>query len=101
VNVLFSEQTVMKVRSRFRTDGAVRYEDVEGGLNRMTVSRFERLVHDCGLELEWSRYRGIKGLDWATKLPGARELLTTLITCVLRKTSPERKTLSSERGTTT
>ena len=27
----------MAVRSLYRSDGATRYEDVEGGLNRMTV----------------------------------------------------------------
>jgi hypothetical protein len=35
INVLFSERTVMNVRSLFRSDGATRYEDVEGGLNRI------------------------------------------------------------------
>ena len=44
-----SETVVMKVRSRFINDGAMRYEDVEGGLNKMTLRKFERLLAQCGL----------------------------------------------------
>ena len=32
VNLLFPERVVLAVRSRYRTDGATRYEDCGGGL---------------------------------------------------------------------
>src|SRR5581483_5364790 len=51
VNVFFSEKTVLRVRSRYKNDGAQRYEDVEGGLNRMTVRRFENLMRTSGMTI--------------------------------------------------
>jgi SAM-dependent methyltransferase len=85
VNILFSEATVMRVRSRFRNDGAVRYEDVEGGLNRMTVARFEHLIRESGFRLEWKRYQCVKGANVLQALPRLRELFINTVTCVLRK----------------
>ena len=85
VNILFPERTVMRVRRQFRSDGATRYEEVEGGLNRMTVARFERLIRESGLRLEWKRYRCVKGIDRLQALPRLRELFITHVSCVLRK----------------
>ena len=39
-------------RSHLRDDGAVRFSEVAGGLNQMTIGRFERLVHQSQLRLE-------------------------------------------------
>ncbi len=83
-NIIFSESTVMKVRSRYIGDGAMRYEEVTGGLNKMTVSKFERLVRQCGLRLTYRRYRCIKGLDFLASLPAARELFVNHVSCVLQ-----------------
>ncbi len=83
VNILFPEPVVMKVRSRYISDGATRYEDVEGGLNRMTVSKFEGLVRQCGLEVTYRRYQCVKRLDLLATLPLARELFVNHISCVL------------------
>ncbi len=85
VNVLFSESAVMKVRSRFICDGATRYEDVEGGLNRMTVAKFESIVSHCGLEVSDQRYDCVRGLSLLAKLPGARELFINHVSCALRQ----------------
>jgi SAM-dependent methyltransferase len=52
INILFSERTVMKVRSNFRSDGATKYEEVESGLNKMTVTKFERIVANAKLTFE-------------------------------------------------
>jgi len=87
VHLLFSERTVMRVRSRFRSDGAQRYEEVEGGLNRMTVGRFERLVRASGLQPKWKRYRCIRGLDALANIPAARELCINVVSCVLSNPS--------------
>ena len=83
VNLLFSERTVMSVRSRYRSDGAVRYEDVEGGLNRMTVARFERIIKESGMRIEWFKLWSTRGLPAVTEVPVLRELLTSACSCIL------------------
>lgn len=85
VNLLFPERTVMRVRSRYRTDGAQRYEDVEGGLNRMTVARFERLMRATGLHVQSLRLFPVKGLPIVSRLPVVRELMTAAASCVLQR----------------
>lgn len=85
VNLLFPESAVMRVRARYRSDGAMRYEDVESGLNRMTVGRFERIVRHCGLVTERQEYTCIKKIRVLQYLPLLRELFINNIACVLRK----------------
>lgn len=87
VNIIFPESAVMAVRSRYISDGAERYEDVEGGLNRMTVGKFERVVEECGLELTCRRYQCVKGLDFLSRLPRVRELFVNHVSCVLTPSS--------------
>lgn len=86
VNVFFSEGTVMKVRMNFRADGAIRYEDVQGGLNRMTLAKFERIIRSSGMKVELLRYYATKSLPLVTKLPVVREFLTSAAACILCKT---------------
>lgn len=83
VNIFFSESTVMAVRSNFRQDGATRYEEVEGGLNKMTVAKFERIVSSAGMRFNAKTYTGVKKLNWLTRIPLLRELFTNRISCVL------------------
>ena len=85
VNLLFPESTVLRVRSRYRTDGAKRYEEIEGGLNRMTVSRFERIIRSSGLHVEWMQLWPTLGLPLVTHIPVARELLTSACSSILTK----------------
>lgn len=86
VNLLFSERTVMRVRTRYRDDGAMRYEDVESGLNRMSVGRFEALVRQSGLRIVRQNYRCIKNIPFA-RVPLIRELFINHVVCIL--TEPE------------
>jgi SAM-dependent methyltransferase len=46
IHLLFAEETILAVRALYRDDGARRFEEVEGGLSRLTVSRFLRLIED-------------------------------------------------------
>ncbi|TXG78443.1 MAG: class I SAM-dependent methyltransferase [Thermomicrobiales bacterium] len=85
VNLLFSEATVMSVRGRFRSDGACRYEEVESGLNKMSVGKFERLLRDLGLNAEYSRYECVKGLNFLAGLPVLRELFVNHISVIITK----------------
>jgi SAM-dependent methyltransferase len=45
-HLLFSEKALIRWRSTFKTDGATRFDEVAGGLNQMTISRFERIVEE-------------------------------------------------------
>ena len=83
VNVLFPEASVMKVRSRYKNDGATRYEDIEGGLNRMTVAKFERLMRNSGMNVRELHLFSTKGLPVVTKVPVVREFLTSAASCIL------------------
>jgi SAM-dependent methyltransferase len=85
VNLIWPEATVMKVRRRFRSDGAMRYEDVEGGLNRMTLDKFEGIIRQSGLKLRWLQYYSTKRLPLVDKLPILRELLVSAAACILSK----------------
>jgi SAM-dependent methyltransferase len=92
VNLLFTEKTVLKVRSRYRSDGARRYEDVEGGLNRMTVARFERLMRGSGMRIQSLRLFPVKGLPVVSHIPVVRELMTAAASCVLQRTDSDGAT---------
>jgi 2-polyprenyl-3-methyl-5-hydroxy-6-metoxy-1,4-benzoquinol methylase len=85
VNLLFSERTVMRVRALYRNDAATRYEDIEGGLNRMTVARFERLMFNSGMRVERLNRWPVKRIPLVTNVPVLRELLTTAMSCVLKR----------------
>ena len=85
VNIFFSERTLMKVRGYFRNDGATRYDEIEGGLSRMTVGRFEQVVAKSGMKIEYIKYNCIKRLNFLGKLPFIRELFINQINCILAK----------------
>jgi SAM-dependent methyltransferase len=84
VNILFNERTVMRVRAHFRNDGATRYEDVESGLNKMTVAKFERIVTACGMKVRGKKYDCVKRLNALGKIPILRELFINNISCQLQ-----------------
>ena len=43
-HLVFSEKALIRWRSTFKSDGATRFSEVAGGLNKMTIARFEQLV---------------------------------------------------------
>jgi len=81
----FSEKTVMAVRARYRHDGARRYEEVESGLNRMSLAKFERLLRNSELKIRERHYIGVKRIQFLTRLPLIRELMTVLVAVTLTK----------------
>jgi hypothetical protein len=85
VNILFSERTVMNVRRLFRQDGAARYIDVESGLNKMSLARFDRIVRGSGLRVEWRTHELVKGIDALRLLPFASEFFVNRVNCALRR----------------
>jgi len=85
INVFFPEEVVMKTRSYFRSDGAKRYEDVESGLNRMTIAKFESIVSSCNLKITYKNYECIKGVNFLAKIPILREFFINHVTAILSK----------------
>jgi SAM-dependent methyltransferase len=103
VHLLFPEQAVMAHRARFRDDGATRYEDIEGSLNRMTVARCERLVAASGLRVEAVHRTCIKRLQPLGAMPVLREMATGHLSYVLRKptSTHDRRHASGRNSTST
>ena len=81
-HLLFTEKALLRWRSDFKTDRATRFHEVEGGLNQMTVGRFERLVEQS--KLRFDRYQ-IVPIRAARALHSrwTREFLTSTIRCEL------------------
>jgi 2-polyprenyl-3-methyl-5-hydroxy-6-metoxy-1,4-benzoquinol methylase len=101
LNLIFSEKTLMNVRNLYPdgSDGASRFEDVRGGLNKLTVRRFERIIGSVKrFEVEYFRLFGVKRVPLVTKVPVLRELMTSAAACVLRCTSNEDPSDERLRG---
>jgi SAM-dependent methyltransferase len=84
-NLWFSESTLMAVRNRFRDDGATRLEEVAGGLNKMTLAKFERLIAASGMQEKFRRYYATKGLPLVTRIPLVREFLVSAVAAILQR----------------
>lgn len=85
LNLLFPERSVMAVRGRYQSDGAKRYVDVEGGLNKMSIRKFERLIGATGLSVVRRHYTAVKKVQALAAIPILRELFINHATVVLRK----------------
>lgn len=85
-HIMFTERVLMAARSFYKTDGAVKFEQVEGGLNRMSVRKFERLIQNSVFRITTLQLIPIR----RTKLlhsycPGGRELFTSIIKASLQR----------------
>ncbi|MEI7444325.1 MAG: methyltransferase domain-containing protein [Burkholderiales bacterium] len=81
-HLLFSDRALLRWRSQFRDDGATRIEEVAGGLNRMTIARFERLVAESPLRIESMDTVPIRGLR-VLRHRWLREIGSSLVRCTL------------------
>jgi len=50
-HLIFSEKALIRWRATFKTDGATRFGEVAGGLNQMTIAKFEQLVESSAFKL--------------------------------------------------
>lgn len=89
LNLIFSERTLINVRNLYPDgkDGATCFAEISGGLNKMTIARLERILGNVSqvAEVEWLKLYGVKRLDFATRIPVVRELMTNAVACVLRR----------------
>ena len=82
-HLIFSEEALIRWRSHFRSDGATRFGEVEGGLNQMTIARFERLVKQSDFDLERLEAVPIRRLArFHNRF--TREFTSAIVRCTLR-----------------
>ncbi len=81
-HLIFTERSLINWRSKFRSDGATCFREVDGGLNRMTIKKFKRIVDDSKFKcvnLESIPIKSIKIL----KSPLLNEFGSSIIRCKL------------------
>jgi SAM-dependent methyltransferase len=87
-HLLFSEKALLRWRSTFKTDGAKRFSEVAGGLNQMTIKKFEKLIEGSTFELVSLELVPIRRLRrFHTHL--TREFTTAIVRCRLVKRTKE------------
>ena len=81
-HLIFTEKSLIRWRSDFKTDGATRFREAEGGLNQMTIRRFQAIVAESDFkfaEFEPVPIRKLKPI--ANRL--TREFTTAIVRCKL------------------
>jgi SAM-dependent methyltransferase len=83
-HLIFSEMALIRWRADFKQDGATRFREVAGGLNQMTIGRFERIVSDSPFRLARLRAVPIRRL---ARLHNrlTREITTAIVQATLVK----------------
>lgn len=83
-HLIFSERALIRWRQDLRSDGATKFEEVEGGLNQMTIRRFERIVRDSDFRLAALEAVPIRRLSlFHNSL--TREFTTAIVRCRLSR----------------
>ena len=83
-HLIFSEKALISWRSTFKTDGATRFSEVAGGLNQMTIRKFEKLIEGSPFKLATLELIPIRNLRrFHNQL--TREFTTAIVRCRLVK----------------
>jgi SAM-dependent methyltransferase len=83
-HMVFTERALMRWRSDFKSDGATRFGEVEGGLNQMTIKRFERIVGASAFEFESFEPVPIRAAR-ALHNRITREFFSSIVRCRLKR----------------
>jgi 2-polyprenyl-3-methyl-5-hydroxy-6-metoxy-1,4-benzoquinol methylase len=83
-HLIFGEKALIRWRSTFKTDGATRFSEVAGGLNQMTIGKFEDLIANSPLRFASLELVPIKKLRRVHNR-FTREFTTAVIRCRLVK----------------
>jgi SAM-dependent methyltransferase len=102
-HLVFPEPVIMAERRRFRPDeDARRFEEIKGGLNRMTLARFRSVMAESGLapvhlevnaaaktrsRIRWLLLGAMRAL---ARVPGLREYFAFSVHSVWRRPAPPR-----------
>jgi SAM-dependent methyltransferase len=81
-HLLFTEKAQIRWRSDFKTDGATRFHEVDGGLNQMTIQEFKRLIAASDFMVEKFEPVPIRKLRWFSNTV-TREFTTSIVRCTL------------------
>ena len=63
-HLIFTEKALMKWRNTFKSDGATQFHEIAGGLNRMTLGRWEKLVEESDFRFQSYRMNPIRNVRW-------------------------------------
>ena len=85
VQFLFSEKTIMNVRRRYRNDGAKKFTEVSGGLNKIGITEFKKVIKDLDLTTVYIKLNPVKKLTFLIKIPLINELFTNLFIAIVKK----------------
>jgi len=79
-HLIFTERALTRWRSDFKSDGATRFCEVEGGLNQMTVGYFEQLVTRSG----YFRFQSFETVPIRKLRPIANRLTREFTSAIVR-----------------
>jgi SAM-dependent methyltransferase len=83
-HLLFSERALIRWRADIRSDGATRFAEVAGGLNQMTIARFEQIVRQTDFRVVAIELIPIRRLRYLhCRL--TREFTTSCVRCELER----------------
>jgi len=83
-HLIFSEKALIAWRSTFKTDGATRFSEVAGGLNQMTIAKFEEFVARSPFKISTIELVPIRKVHrFHNRL--TREFTTAIVRCCLVK----------------
>lgn len=85
-HLVFTEKALLRWRAEFKDDGAKRFHEIAGGLNKMTIRKFEGLVENSSLKFEEFRTTPINAMRFI-HCGATRKFSTTLIFARLKKRS--------------
>lgn len=81
-HLLFSEESLLRWRSTIRSDGARRFHEVEGGLNCITIRKFESIVKASPFKFDYFEEVPIRpAAPFHNRL--TREFFTSIVRCRL------------------
>ncbi len=81
-HLLFTEHCLLRWRSDFKSDGATRFSEIDGGLNQMTIRRFKTLVRESEFDFKTFEAVPIRRARLLSN-PLTRELFTAIVRCRL------------------
>jgi SAM-dependent methyltransferase len=81
-HLVFTEEALIRWRSDFKSDGATRFSEIEGGLNQMTIRRFKKLVRESEFEFRSFEAAPIRKAGLLSN-PLTREFFTAIVRCRL------------------
>jgi SAM-dependent methyltransferase len=83
-HLVFTEAAQIRWRADFKHDGATRFSEVAGGLNQITIARFERIVAASPMRIVAMDTVPIRGMAWLTH-PALREFGSSLVRATLER----------------